>query len=193
MLDIISSGWWMLLIRGLGAIAFGLLALMWPGLTLFVLVLLFAAHAVVDGVMAIALGWQLRKRPGEAPWLLIILMGLVSVAAGIAAFTWPGLTAVVLLYMMAGWAIARGVFEVIAAVHLRKVIENEWFLVLAGVLSVLFGVSLIAWPAAGLMSLMWLVGSFSIAFGILQCVLAFRLKAVGREIRSAGGAKDAGQ
>jgi len=185
MLDIISSGWWMLLIRGLGAIAFGLLALMWPGITLLILVMLFAAHAVVDGAMAVTLGLQLRKRPGETPWLFITLMGMVSILAGIAAFAWPGLTAVVLLFMMAGWAIARGVLEVIAAIHLRKVIENEWFLGLAGVLSVLFGVCLIAWPAAGLLSLIWLVGSFSMAFGVVLCVLAFRLKSVGQKFRTA--------
>lgn len=95
------------------------------------------------------------------------------------------MTAVVLLFVIAGWAIVRGVFEVVAAIHFRKVIENEWFLVLAGVLSVVFGVSLIAWPGAGLLSLMWLVGSFSTAFGILMCLLAFRLKGLGQNLKAA--------
>lgn len=185
MLDTIASGWWMLLIRGLAAIAFGLLAFFWPGITLFVLIILFAAHCVVDGAMAMALGLQLRKQADSTPWLFIMLMGAISVGAGIATFAWPGLTAVVLLFLIAGWAIARGVFEVVAAVHFRKVIENEWFLAMAGVLSVLFGVCLIAWPGAGLLSLMWLVGSFSMAFGILMCLLAFRLRRLGRNVTAA--------
>jgi uncharacterized membrane protein HdeD (DUF308 family) len=185
MLDIIASGWWMLLIRGLAAIAFGLLTFFWPGITLLVLIILFAAHALVDGAMAIALGLQLRKQEGSTPWLAVILMGVVSVAAGIMAIAWPALTAAVLLFVIAGWAIARGVFEVVAAVHFRKVIENEWFLGLGGVLSVLFGVCLIASPGAGLLSLMWLVGSFSIAFGVLMCLVAIRLRSVVTSVKAA--------
>jgi uncharacterized membrane protein HdeD (DUF308 family) len=184
MLGIIAQGWWMLLIRGVAAIAFGLLTFFWPAITLFVLIILFAAHAVVDGAMAIALGLQLRKQVDATPWLLITLMGVISVAAGVVAIAWPALTAAVLLFLIAGWAIARGVFEVVAAVHFRKVIENEWFLGLAGVLSVMFGVSLIAWPRAGLLSLMWLVGSFSIAFGVLMCLLAFRLRGLEQNVRA---------
>jgi len=182
MLNIISSGWWMLLIRGLAAIAFGVLTFFWPQITLLVLVLLFAVHAIVDGVMAIALGFQLRKQPGPTPWIFIVLMGVVSIAAGILAFAWPGLTAVVLLFMIAGWAIARGVLEIIAAIQFRKVIEDEWYLAAAGALSVLFGVCLIAWPGAGLLSLMWLVGTFAMLFGIVLCMLAFRLRGIGRSL-----------
>jgi uncharacterized membrane protein HdeD (DUF308 family) len=184
MLGIIAQGWWMLLIRGVAAIAFGLLTFFWPAITLFVLIILFAAHAVVDGAMAIALGLQLRKQVDATPWLPITLMGVISVAAGVVAIAWPALTAAVLLFLIAGWAIARGVFEVVAAVHFRKVIENEWFLGLAGLLSVMFGVSLIAWPRAGLLSLMWLVGSFSIAFGVLMCLLAFRLRGLEQNVRA---------
>jgi uncharacterized membrane protein HdeD (DUF308 family) len=184
MLGIIAQGWWMLLIRGVAAIAFGLLTFFWPAITLFVLIILFAAHAVVDGAMAIALGLQLRKQVDSTPWLPITLMGVISVAADVVAIAWPALTAAVLLFLIAGWAIARGVFEVVAAVHFRKVIENEWFLGLAGVLSVMFGVSLIAWPRAGLLSLMWLVGSFSIAFGVLMCLLAFRLRGLEQNLRA---------
>jgi uncharacterized membrane protein HdeD (DUF308 family) len=178
MLDVIAHGWWMLLIRGLAAIAFGLLPFFWPGITLLVLIILFAAHAVVDGTMAIVLALQLRKHDPSTPWLAVLLLGIVSVAAGIMAVAWPALTAAVLLFVIAGWAIARGVLEVVAAVHFRKVIDNEWFLGLGGVLSVLFGVCLIAWPAAGLLSLMWLVGSFSIAFGVLMCLVAIRLRSL---------------
>ncbi|OAI52173.1 hypothetical protein AYO47_06485 [Planctomyces sp. SCGC AG-212-M04] len=185
MLDIIASGWWMLLIRGLASIAFGLMAFFWPGITLLVLIIMFAAHAIVDGVMAIALGLQLRKQEGSTPWLAMSLMGVVSIAAGIMAIAWPGLTAVVLLFVIAGWAIARGVLEIVAAIHFRKVIENEWFLALGGVLSILFGVCLIASPAAGLLSLMWLVGTFSIAFGILLCMVAMRLRSVVAGLRPA--------
>jgi uncharacterized membrane protein HdeD (DUF308 family) len=184
MLGIIAQGWWMLLIRGVAAIAFGLLTFFWPAITLFVLIILFAAHAVVDGAMAIAMGLQLRKQVDSTPWLPITVMGVISVAAGVVAIAWPALTAAVLLFLIAGWAIARGVFEVVAAVHFRKVIENEWFLGLAGVLSVMFGVSLIAWPRAGLLSLMWLVGSFSIAFGVLMCLLAFRLRGLEQNVRA---------
>ena len=184
MLDVIASGWWMLLIRGLAAIVFGVLTFFWPGITLLILIILFAAHAVVDGAMAIGMGLQLRKEPVSTPWLAIILAGVISIAAGIMAFAWPALTAAVLLFLIAGWAIARGVIEVVAAIHFRKVIDNEWFLAAAGVLSVLFGVSLIAWPGAGLLGLMWLVGSFSIAIGTLMCLLAFRLRGLERNIKT---------
>jgi uncharacterized membrane protein HdeD (DUF308 family) len=185
MLTIIADSWWMLLIRGLAAIAFGVLTFLWPQITLLVLIVLFAVHCIVDGVMAVALGLHLRKKTDSSPWPFIVLMGILSVAAGILALAWPGLTAVLLLFIIAGWAIARGVLEVVAAIHFRKVIDNEWFLGLAGGLSVLFGVCLIAWPGAGLLSLMWLVGSFSMAIGILMCLLAFRLKGLGRKFTAA--------
>lgn len=176
MLQYLINHWWMLLIRGLSAIAFGVLAFVWPQLTLLVLVLLFAAHALIDGIAAIFLGVRL-KRVTDAPiWGSMVLVGLVSIAAGIVAFVWPGITALAALYVIAIWAILRGVLEISAAIRLRHAIENEWFLGLAGLTSILLGVLLFAWPAAGLMSLIWLIGSLAIVFGVLEVLVAFRLR-----------------
>jgi len=184
MLEHVCKHWWVLLVRGLAAILFGVLTFAWPGITLLVLILFYAAHALVDGIAAMVLGFQMRKATGGAPWGAMVLVGIVSIIAGIVAFAWPGITALALLYVVAFWAIARGVFEIMAAIRLRKEIDNEWLLGLAGLASIVFGVLLIARPGAGILALLWLVGSFAIAFGILEIVLAFRLKGLRNRISS---------
>jgi uncharacterized membrane protein HdeD (DUF308 family) len=176
MLEHVIRNWWMVLLRGLCAIAFGIMAFAWPGITLLVLVLMFAAQALVDGGAAVALGLGMRKSVDGAPSGTMALVGVVSIVAGIIAFAWPGITAVSLLFVIAFWAIVRGVFEILSAIRLRKVIDNEWMLGLAGAASILFGVLLIAWPGAGLLSLLWLIGSYAIAFGVIKVMLALRLR-----------------
>lgn len=181
MLEAVVKNWWVLLVRGLGAIAFGILTFVWPGVTLLVLVFLFGAHALIDGVAAIALGFGTRAYAES--WWAMILVGALGILAGVGTFIWPGITAAVLLAIIAGWAILRGVFEIVAAIRLRKVIDNEWMLGLAGGCSVLFGVLLVAWPAEGLLTLLWLVGAGSILFGILCVSLSLRLRGVWERIK----------
>ncbi|HON68581.1 MAG TPA: HdeD family acid-resistance protein [Phycisphaerae bacterium] len=163
----------MLLIRGIAAIVFGVLAFFWPGITLLVLVLLFAAYALVDGVTAI--GLAAVGRTGERAWWEMMLVGILGVAAGIIAFVWPGLTAFVLLLVIAFWAIARGIFEIAAAIQLRKALTNEWLLILAGALSILFGVLLLFWPAAGALAVVWMIGIYAILLGVVSIALSLRL------------------
>lgn len=184
MLDYLVKNWWMVLIRGLCAIAFGILAFAWPGLTLLLLIMFFAAHALIDGVAAVVLGIQMRKADG-VPWGAMVFLGVISVLSGIVAFAWPGLTAVALLYVVAGWAIARGVFEILAAIRLRKVIEDEWFLGLAGVASILLGIVLIANPGLGLLSVVWMVAIGAVMFGVFQVLLALRLRGLGKVLSAA--------
>jgi uncharacterized membrane protein HdeD (DUF308 family) len=110
------------------------------------------------------------------PWWNMVFVGLLGIAAGVVAFVWPGITATALLIVIASFAIVRGVFEILAAIRLRKEIDSEWLLGLAGAMSVLFGIALLAWPGAGLLALVWLIAAYAIAFGILEVVLSLRLR-----------------
>ena len=176
MLRTLAQNWWAIVLRGLCALIFGVGAFVWPGITLGVLVLFYGAYALVEGVLAVA--WALMgRRPGPFPWG-VLLAGLAGVAVAIVTFLHPGLTALALLYLIAAWAIIRGVFELIAAIRLRKELENEWLLGLSGVLSIALGVVLIIAPGAGALALLWWIGAIAILIGILTIALGFRLKGV---------------
>ncbi|HEX2482145.1 MAG TPA: HdeD family acid-resistance protein [Methylomirabilota bacterium] len=176
MLRTLAQNWWAIVLRGVCAVLFGLAAFAWPGMTLAVLVLLYGAYALVEGVLAVA--WALVGRSaGPFPWG-VLLAGLAGLAIGILTFLYPGLTALALLYLIAAWAIIRGIFEIVAAIHLRKELENEWLLALTGILSIVLGVILIMAPGAGALALLWWIGAFAVVFGILSIVLGFRLKGV---------------
>jgi uncharacterized membrane protein HdeD (DUF308 family) len=151
--------WWLLAIRGLLAVLFGIAAIVWPGLTLLVLVLLFGAYALVDGVVAVVVAFQERKFFSQ--WWVLLLAGLVGIIAGLIAFFWPAITALALLYVIAAWAIVTGVFEIAAAVSGRLPMTLEWTLGLVGVLSILLGVLLAIQPGAGLLSLVWVIGVYA--------------------------------
>ncbi len=169
----LAKNWWLVLLRGIVSILFGLLAFFWPGLTLFTLVLLYGAFALVDGVIALASAFG-KERPAPTWWL--ILIGIAGIGAGIITFFWPGLTAVVLVLFIGAWALAHGIFEIIGAIKLRKEIDNEWWLILAGVISVLFGLLVLIFPGAGALGLIWAIGAYAIAFGVLLVGLSFRLR-----------------
>ena len=113
----------------------------------------------------------------------MLLEGAIGIAVGIMAFIWPGITALVLLYLIAAWAIVTGVLEIIASIQIRKEIQNEWLLAIAGITSVLFGVLLLVWPLAGALAILWIIGAYAIIFGILLLILAFRLRSWGTERR----------
>ena len=170
----ITLSWSALALRGVLAILFGLLVFVWPGLTLWVLILFFGANALVDGVLALVAA--VRGGASGARWWGMLIEGILGVATGIITFLWPALTALVLLYVIAAWAIVIGIFEIIAAIRLRKEIEGEWLLGLRGALAILFGVVLFANPGAGALAVVWVIGAFSIVLGVLELALAFRLR-----------------
>jgi uncharacterized membrane protein HdeD (DUF308 family) len=174
--------WWALLLRGIAAVLFGMAALFWPGKTLWVLIVFFGAYALVGGIFTIAAGIMDSARR----WLLIV-EGILGVVAGLIAFFWPGATALVVLYVIAFWAIFTGVFEIMAAISLRREIDNEWLMILGGALTVLFGVLLAVLPGAGLLSLTWLIGLYALIFGIASIVLSFRVRGHGATSRLSWG------
>lgn len=180
MLMVFTSSWWALVLRGLAAIAFGMLAFIWPHITLTVLVLLFGAYVLVDGIFAIAAGIKSHKEFKR--WWLLLLEGVLSVAVGVIAFVAPSITALVLLILIAAWAIVTGAFEIGAAIQLRKYVTGEWLLALAGVASVLLGVALLINPNVGALAVVWLIGAYAIVFGVLLLALGLRLRSLVRSM-----------
>lgn len=174
MKHLLASTWDMFLVRGILAILFGIATLMMPGITLIVLVVLFGAYALVDGVILSILAF--KNRTHDSSWWVMLLTGLVSIAAGVVTFVWPGITTVSLFYVIVAWAIVTGISEVIYAIQFRKEIEGEWLLVLDGILSVGFGILLIAQPIPGALAVLWMIGVYAIAYGVMLTVLAFRLR-----------------
>lgn len=174
MLHALAKAWWLVLLRGVLSIVFGVLAFLWPGITLFALVALYGAFALVDGVLALISAFTGRLKPLPTWWL--VLVGIAGIAAGIVTFLWPGITAIVLVLFIGAWALVHGIFEIIGAIKLRKEIDNEWWLILSGVLSVVFGLLVIAMPGAGALGLIWAIAAYSIVFGITWVMLAFRLR-----------------
>src|SRR5437660_2865005 len=163
--DTLRRNWWLLALRGLAAVLFGVLAFMWPGATLITLVWLFGAFALVNGILSLVLA---AKTPKGYPKVgSLILGGLLGILDGLLAFVMPGITALGLLILIAAWAIATGVMELVAAVRLRKIINNEWLLVLVGIATVVFGFLLLLQPAAGALALIWWIGAWAIVSGVL--------------------------
>jgi len=177
MLTTLAEYWWTLVLRGVAAVIFGILAYVWPGITFTVLVLFFGAYALWDGVFALIAAFRTQA---ERRWPLV-LEGLVGIAAGVLTFIWPGAATLALLIIIGAWAFVTGIFEIVAAIRLREEIEGEWLLLISGLLSVLFGIALAIWPAAGLVAVTWLIGAYSIVFGILLIVLGFRLRNWGKQ------------
>ncbi len=173
-MDLLARNWGWMMLRGVAALIFGLLTLFNPGITLVVLVIFFGAYAIVDGIFAIITALVHRREERHSVALLI--NGLISLAVGIATFVWPGITAFVLLYLIAAWALITGVMEIVTAIRLREVIRGEWLLVLAGVLSILFGILLFFRPGAGALAVVLWIGAYAMVFGILLIALAFRLR-----------------
>jgi uncharacterized membrane protein HdeD (DUF308 family) len=173
LLHALARNWWLILLRGVCAVIFGMLTFIWPGVTLLTLVLLYGAYALIDGAIAI---WAAIVGGEPAPrwWLLIV--GLLGIAAGLVTLLMPGVTAVVLLIFIAFWAILTGVMQIVGAIRLRKEIDNEWMLAAGGVLSVLFGVILIVQPGAGALGLVFVIGAYAVIYGGILIGLALRLR-----------------
>ena len=172
--SILKQGWWLLVLRAVVAIAFGVLTFMQPSISLTALVLLFGVYALADGILGLWLAFSGRKINDY--WWVLLLASLVGIGVGILTFVEPGITALALLFYIAVWAIATGVLQLVAAARLRKEISGEWWLVLAGLASVAFGVILIARPTAGALAVLSLIAAYAIVFGVLQLLLAFKAR-----------------
>jgi uncharacterized membrane protein HdeD (DUF308 family) len=171
---IMARKWWTLALRGLAAVLFGVAAFVVPQITLLVLVAMFGAYALVDGVFALVAAFS--RDLDRRQWWALIAEGVAGIGIAVIAFAWPGVTAVTLVYLIAAWAVLTGVLEIIVAVRLRKEIEGEWLMALGGVLSIAFGALLAVYPVAGALSVVWLIGAYAVFFGALLIALGFRLR-----------------
>jgi uncharacterized membrane protein HdeD (DUF308 family) len=174
MLSVLARNWWAFVIRGVLAVLFGLIALFLPGVTMLSLVIVFAAYAVTDGVFAIVAAVRAAKA-GER-WMLFVLEGIVDIVAGIVAVAWPALTVVVFVALIAAWALVTGALTLVAASRVDDGRARVW-LIAASIVSILYGVLLVAAPLAGAVVLTWWIGAYALVFGIAMLVFAFRLRA----------------
>lgn len=173
MVHALAKNWWLILLRGIAAVIFGVLTFAWPGVTLLTLVMLYGAFALVDGALALVAA-IMGGQPAPRWWLALV--GLLGLVAGLITLALPGITAVILLYCIAFWAIAIGVMQIVGAIRLRKEIDNEWMLIASGVISVLFGLVMILSPGAGALGLLFVIGVYAVIHGIMLITLAFRLR-----------------
>jgi len=178
--EALAKQWWVLLVRGILALLFGIVAVALPSLTLLALVMLFGVYVLLDGMVVLWVG------VGARAWWLVIV-GILGLIAGILAFVYPSITAVALLCLIAAWAIVRGMFEIIAAIQLRKEISNQWTLIIGGIVSILFGVVLVARPSVGALAMVWVIGVFALVFGVAMIVLSFQLRALPERLKKVLG------
>ena len=176
MIAILRQNWWTLALRGIIAILFGVCAFVWPLATALAFVILLAAFAFVEGVFAFigAFSWAITG----SQRLLLVVLGLLGLGVGVTAVMYPGITAVVIVALVAWWAIVSGVIQFVVAIEMRKVIENDWLLVLGALLSILFGILLLWRPLAAVLTLSWLFGIYALLYGIMMLSLAFRVKSL---------------
>ena len=170
----LSQNWWLVVLGGVLAILFGVLAFVWPSITWLTLIVMFGVYAIVDGIIAIVSGLSRTKE--SARWWTFLVEGLLGIGAGVVALVWPGLTSLVLIYMIASWAIITGILEIVAAIRLRNEITNEWVLGLGGLVSIGLGVLLFFEPVAGGLAIIWTIAAYALIFGVLLVILGLRLR-----------------
>jgi|SRR5579863_901400 len=184
-LDVLSANWWVIAVRGIVGILFGVLAFVLPLPTLLGIIWFFGIYALVDGIFNLV---SLFRRNTTRPWWALALEGVVSLAAAAISFLMPGITAIALVYLIAAWAFVTGVMELIAALRLRREIKGEFWLVLSGIASVVLGALLVLSPVGGAIVLVWYLGAYALVFGALQTALGFRLRTRYEQVR-AGSAR----
>jgi uncharacterized membrane protein HdeD (DUF308 family) len=185
MVNHLAREWWIVALRGVLSILFGVVAFLWPGITLLVLVAFFGAYMFIDGVIATVQAWRFRH--DRERWPMLALEGVLGIAIGVITFFWPGITALAWLFTIAAWAIVTGILEIVLAIRLRREIKNEIFVLLTGVLSIALGIVLFLMPLAGLVAWVWVIGAYAIVFGVLLLGLAFRLRKAGESTASPTG------
>lgn len=172
--NILASAWWLLLLRGIAALVFGVLTLLQPEASLVALLLIFSIYAIADGVIGIWAAFS--NKSSNSQWWVLLLWGVVSILAGVLALVAPEAVITFAMYYIAFWALITGVLQIATAIRLRKEIQGEWMLILAGALSVVFGVLVIAQPVISLISILWLIGLYALFFGVLLIGLAFKVR-----------------
>jgi uncharacterized membrane protein HdeD (DUF308 family) len=171
---VLERNWWSLILRGIVAILLGVLTFAWPGITLTVIVFLFAGYALVNGIAAIA--GAVHAASAHERWGGLLFGGIVGILAALITMFWPGITALALVYVIAAWAVITGIAEITTAVRLRKHISGEWLLGLAGAASILFGILIATMPIVGALAIALWVGAYAFVFGALMLALGFRLR-----------------
>jgi uncharacterized membrane protein HdeD (DUF308 family) len=184
MVNQLAREWWLVALRGVLSIAFGILAFVWPGITLLVLVIFFGAYMLVDGVVALI--EAVRFRYERERWPMLLLEAILGIVIGVISLIQPAITALAWLYLIAAWAIVTGVLEIVLAVRLRRVIQGEIWVALTGILSIALGVALAALPGAGLLAWVWLIGAYAIVFGIFVIGFALRLRRLAMAVSPTG-------
>jgi uncharacterized membrane protein HdeD (DUF308 family) len=174
MIILLSKYWCLYVVRGVLAILFGLAAFFWPGITLRALVMLFGFFVLLQGLVLLFAAFG--SKAISTNWWIGLLEGIVSVLLGLMAFVWPGITAIILLFIIAAWAFFSGVIEFMAAVQLRRVISGEWVLGLTGILSITIALLLVAQPGAGAVAVTWLIGLYAFIFGALLLYLGVKIR-----------------
>lgn len=170
----LARNWKSIALRGVVAILFGIAIIVWPGISLAALVSLFGFFALIGGFLFIVAA--IRQRRTDEPWWLLLLEGILGILVGIIVFSSPGVTGLFLVYLIAAWAVVSGIFQIVTAIQLRHQIEGEWLLIMSGIASLIFGLLLAIWPGAGALAVLWIIGAYIVFFGILQLILAFRLR-----------------
>ncbi len=172
-LQALADNWWLIFLRGAAAIIFGILSMIWPGISLVTLILLYGIFALADGILAIVAAIRGGSQ-GSRWWLALV--GVIGIAAGVVTLSWPGISGIVLLFCIAAWAVVTGVMQVVGAFVARHEIEGEWWLIAGGVLSVLFGLLLFMRPGTGALALVLLIASYAILYGAILVAFSLRLR-----------------
>jgi uncharacterized membrane protein HdeD (DUF308 family) len=175
---VIARNWWSLVIRGLVGILFGIITFAWPGITFAALVIVFGAYALLDGIFSLV--GAVKAAQAHERWGALVFLGVTGIGAGVVTVLWPAITAFVLVCLIAAWAIVTGVFEIAAAVRLRRYIEREWLLALAGIASLVFGILIIIAPLAGALVIAIWIGAYALVSGVMLVTLGIKLRSWGR-------------
>lgn len=179
MVHVLARNWWALLIRGIAAVIFGILAFLWPGTTWVVIGILFGAYAFVDGIFAIVAA--VRAAQAHERWWPFLLEGTVGLIIAAIVFYDLGVALLAIYFMITFWAFVTGVLEIVAAVHLRRQLANEWLLILAGICSIVFGALMVWHPVAGMLAAIWIIAIYAIVFGIVMIGFSLRLRKLAHE------------
>jgi uncharacterized membrane protein HdeD (DUF308 family) len=182
MLSNISRNWWLLALQGTLAVILGVAALVWPGITFEVLVLLFGAYAFINGV--IMFGFGLMAAGDNQQWWPLVLGGIIGIATGVLTFAQPAAMGLALVYVVGVWAIVTGLLNIVAAIRLRDIISNEWLMAFGGALSIVFGALVLYQPNAGALTLVWLFGFYAILAGVAHVSLGFRVRGLDQTLQS---------